>query len=338
MNFFMIECASLPVQDVRIEEIDLESPGFDEFLFTYRPSTESLAASILSVGLIHPVLLLCPGKQAKFRLISGYGRVLACRKIGRPSIAARIYAENGIHKERAFLLSLHENIHSRGLHEIEKAMALKKFQVTLGWTEEKLLSDLGPLLGIPPSPDVLSGYLSLNCLIGEIRSLFYEGNLTAGQAFLLAGLDEDEQRTLSRLVLERCSLNLNELKEVIRNLTDLRDMRGSSFEEILTDVSLPPVFKGDEAAPRERTQALRSGLSLLRYPLLHEKEKAFAEAVRGLHLGNEVSVRAVPFFEADDLRIQIVARNVARLREILKKMNAGVEDNKMEEIFRIIRE
>jgi ParB family chromosome partitioning protein len=328
----------MTIYDIPIEEIDLEGPDFDEFLFSYRPAIEGLAASIKKVGLIHPVLLLRLENQAKFRLISGYRRVLAYRKIGKPSVAARILAEKEISKEEALLLSLHENIHSRGLHDIEKAMALKKFQLALRWSEDRLCTDLAPLLNIPPSLDFLTGYLSLNCLLEEIRSLFYEEKLTLGQALLLARLSEAEQRTLCHLVLKRCLLNLNELKEVIRNLTDLRDLRGSSFEKILADESFPSPFREMQATPRQRAQAIRSGLRFLRYPRVCQKENALGQAVRSLHLGNEVSFRPAPFFEADDLRIQIVAKNAAHLREILQKMNKGLEEGKVQEIFRIIRE
>lgn len=334
----MIQSASLPIQDIPVETIDLEEPGFDEFLFTYRPEVEGLAASIARVGMIHPVLSLRSRERARLRLISGYGRVLACRKIGQKSVGARVLPGEEVTREEAFLLSLHENIHSRGLHDLEKALALKKFKLILEWPEEKIVSDLAPLLDLASSPEMVRTYLSLNGLIEEIRSSFYEGRITRGQAFLLADLPEPEQGVLSRLVLKRCLLNQNELKEVIRNLSDLRDRRKTSFEEILHDPSLPPSFRSEEAGERERGQALRLGLRCLRYPRLSHKEKAFEEAAGEIHLGSEVLFRPAPFFESNDLRLQVTVKSADQLREMLRKMEASLDDGRMEQVFRIIRE
>ncbi|NUM42633.1 MAG: ParB N-terminal domain-containing protein, partial [Leptospiraceae bacterium] len=68
------------VQNIPLAKIELNSEGWDEFIFTYPFAPGPVKESIAAIGLQQPIVVAAEKK--KYRLIIGIRRVLACRELG----------------------------------------------------------------------------------------------------------------------------------------------------------------------------------------------------------------------------------------------------------------
>ncbi|MFQ5787942.1 MAG: ParB/RepB/Spo0J family partition protein, partial [Thermodesulfobacteriota bacterium] len=116
-------------------------------------------SSIKDVGLISPVILKRNhDADGVYTIVCGYQRIKVCQKLGYESIEAKVVKE--LNDEEIMLLSLHDNLSSRGFNEIEKAIVLKKF-LEIGYSCDRLMSEITPLLGVPPNKKIIDKYIDI---------------------------------------------------------------------------------------------------------------------------------------------------------------------------------
>ncbi len=144
---------------VSLSNIDLSSEDHDRYLFNYRQDSSSLIGSLKQVGLINPVMLKKnQDADGVYIVVCGYQRIKACQKLGHESVEAIII--EGLNDEEIMLFALHDNLSSRGLNEIEKAIVLKKF-LEIGYSYDRLMSEITPLLGVHPNKNIIDRYIDI---------------------------------------------------------------------------------------------------------------------------------------------------------------------------------
>ncbi|MCP4978468.1 MAG: ParB N-terminal domain-containing protein, partial [Maribacter sp.] len=176
---------------VLLSEIDLSSENYDRYLFNYERVSNSITDSIKKVGLINSVIIKKNlDADQTYIVVCGYQRILVCQELGWECIEAKVIDE--FSDEEALLLALHDNLSTRGFNEIEKAIVLKKF-MNIGYSHDRLISDIVPLLGIPQSIKIIDRYLSVLSLESEIKRFVAKGELELEKAFLLVSLDDTDK-------------------------------------------------------------------------------------------------------------------------------------------------
>jgi ParB family chromosome partitioning protein len=88
------------------------------------PDLRRLRSSLEEIGLIQPVLL--KKKQDRYQIICGFRRILIIEEIGGADILSMVLDEKEKDDLQLFFMSLHENLTTRGLNTVEKAVALDK--------------------------------------------------------------------------------------------------------------------------------------------------------------------------------------------------------------------
>ena len=143
----------MDLKQISLNDIDLSSQSHDRFLFSYARDLNVTMDSIKKVGLINPVILnKIPDRDETYTIVCGYQRIKVFKKLGEERINAKVV--KGFSDEELSLLSLHDNMFSRGFNEIEKAIAIKKFQ-EISYSYDRLMSEITPLLGIPPNKKII---------------------------------------------------------------------------------------------------------------------------------------------------------------------------------------
>ena len=171
-------------EQVLLSNIELSSEIHDRFLLDYGQDTVGIMNSIKEIGLINPVILIKENQSADgtYRIVCGYRRIMACRKLGWESIKAQVV--DVYNEEEILLFSLHDNLFSRGFNVIEKAITLKKF-LEIGYSNEKLITKIVPFLGLPPKKEIIKNYISILEFNDEIKHSIIIGELELEKAFLL---------------------------------------------------------------------------------------------------------------------------------------------------------
>ncbi len=183
------------ISEVRWEEIRV-SP-FQPRREIAETELEELAASIRSVGLIHPPVvrkITQEGKLLYYELIAGERRWRACKRAGfnKLNVVVRELSDDD-----AVKASLIENIQRVDLNPIETAIAFQKLLEVFGMTQEEMAEKVGK------KRSTIANYLRLLTLPPTIRESLVNGSITMGHAKAILSLDSFELKDrLHQLILK----------------------------------------------------------------------------------------------------------------------------------------
>ena len=316
---------------ILINNIDLSLKGYDRFLFSYSRDNNSLVESIGKVGLINPVILI--KDHETYTIVCGCQRIKAYKELGINTIESKVV--EGLNDEELLQLSLHDNIFSRGFNEIEKAIAVKKF-MEAGYSFDRVAAEITPLLGLPPSKKIIDKYLSLLKLNKEIKDAVAKNELELEKAVLLIQLDDVDREIVYRILFRESYTNLNETKETIRNLLDLKQIKEKEIKELPTASEINSILSNSKTNKRQKGERIYKLIKTMRYPAISEKEKAFNKSCSELGLDNHVRINHSGYFEGDDIRITIKAVSEEGLKANIEKLTANINSGAFKKLFSII--
>lgn len=192
------------VMDISIDEI---SPNpwqprrdFDE------ESLNALASSIRENGLIQPVVVR-KKKDGTYELAAGERRWRAAKMAGLTVIPAisKEYDDRSMAE-----MALVENLQRKDLNPVDEGMAYRKLMDEYGLTQENISKKVGK------SRPYVANMVRLLDLPEEVKDFLSKGQLTAGQARPLLGLESDAEKVqLARRIVKE-GLSARRVEEIIR--------------------------------------------------------------------------------------------------------------------------
>lgn len=192
------------VMDISIDEI---SPNpwqprrdFDE------ESLNSLASSIRENGLIQPVVVR-KKKDGTYELAAGERRWRAAKMAGLTVIPAisKEYDDRSMAE-----MALVENLQRKDLNPVDEGMAYRKLMDEYGLTQENISQKVGK------SRPYVANMVRLLDLPEEVKDFLSKGQLTAGQARPLLGLESDAEKVqLARRIVKE-GLSARKVEDIIR--------------------------------------------------------------------------------------------------------------------------
>lgn len=192
------------VMDISIDEI---SPNpwqprrdFDE------ESLNALASSIRENGLIQPVVVR-KKKDGTYELAAGERRWRAAKMAGLTVIPAisKEYDDRSMAE-----MALVENLQRKDLNPVDEGMAYRKLMDEYGLTQEGISKKVGK------SRPYVANMVRLLDLPEEVKDFLSKGQLTAGQARPLLGLESDAEKVqLARRIVKE-GLSARKVEDIIR--------------------------------------------------------------------------------------------------------------------------
>jgi ParB family transcriptional regulator, chromosome partitioning protein len=168
---------------------------------------QELAMSIRNQGIIQPLVVRPKGER--FELIAGERRWRAAMKAGLSTVPVVVRQASD---RDALQLALTENLQREDLNPIEEATGYRRLQDEFTWSQEEVAEKVGK------SRPAVTNALRLLSLPSEVQQEVASGNLPAGQARALLGLQSEAVIiTAYREVLAR-ALSTRETEKLVRNL------------------------------------------------------------------------------------------------------------------------
>ena len=167
---------------------------------------EELAASIKEHGLIQPIIVAAVDDD-RYRIIAGERRWRACRLAGLEEVPVlvRDYTAQEISE-----VSLIENLQREDLNPIEEALGYRNLMDIYGMTQEKIAQT------VSKSRSAIANTLRLLTLPEQILDFIKTGELSAGHARTLIGLeDADQQLALANKMITD-ELNVRQAEELVK--------------------------------------------------------------------------------------------------------------------------
>jgi ParB family chromosome partitioning protein len=182
--------ALIPTEPARGEEpsylevpVDGIKPNPDQPRSRFDDETlNELAASIATVGVLQPVVL-SRHEDGSLYLIAGERRWRAARKAGLSTIPAVVRGDTG---ETTLAEALIENVQRQDLTPLEEAHAYKQLLENTGMNQDQLAERVGK------SRPAVSNTLRLLQLPGAVQRMIDNGELSAGHARALLGLEDEK--------------------------------------------------------------------------------------------------------------------------------------------------
>src|SRR5262245_26948343 len=172
---------------------------------------QELAASIRESGIVQPILVRRHG--GRYQIIAGERRWRAAQSLGLRSVPVTI---RDVPDERLLELALVENIQRQELQPLEEAQAFQRLQEEFQLTQEEIARRVGR------ERPTIANTLRLLKLPREARELLAAGQLDAGHARALLGLEKVEQQLQLARDAARRGLSV---REVERRAQALREGR-----------------------------------------------------------------------------------------------------------------
>ena len=168
---------------------------------------QELTMSIRNQGIIQPLVVRPRGER--FELIAGERRWRAAMKAGFTTVPVVVRQAND---RDALQLALIENLQREDLNPIEEATGYRRLQEEFTWSQEEVAEKVGK------SRPTVANALRLLSLPSEVQQEVASGNLPAGQARALLGLQSEAViMTAYREVIAR-ALSTRETEKLVRNL------------------------------------------------------------------------------------------------------------------------
>ena len=168
---------------------------------------QELAVSIRNQGIIQPLVVRPKGER--FELIAGERRWRAAMKAGLSTVPVVVRQASD---RDALQLALIENLQREDLNPIEEAVGYRRLQDEFTWSQEEVAEKVGK------SRPAVTNALRLLSLPSEVQQEVASGNLPAGQARALLGLQSEAVIiTAYREVIAR-ALSTRETEKLVRNL------------------------------------------------------------------------------------------------------------------------
>lgn len=169
------------VRDISIDEIDPNASqprrDFD------KEALEQLADSIREAGVLSPILVVENGMR--YRIVAGERRYRAARLAGLETVPCIVRSMTNEQQMEAALI---ENLQRQDLNPIEEAAAFRSLMQECGYTQEQAARKLGK------SRPAIANALRLLNLPKAVTDLVVTGDLSAGHARVLAGLDSETRQ------------------------------------------------------------------------------------------------------------------------------------------------
>ncbi len=275
--------AELPVGSVSVNSFQPRR-RFDE------EALASLAASVLAVGVLQPILVRPAPEGDGYELIAGERRLRAAKRAGLRTIPAIVRSVDDVMSLEQALV---ENLHRQDLNVLEEAAAYQQLIEDFGLTHEEVATRVGK------SRSAVTNALRLFQLPPVIQRLVAEGQLSGGHArALLSTPDRGFQEALARRILTE-GLSVRDVEDAVRQRTELAGHLGAA---------------GGDTSPRDldpTTPASRK----LRPPGLLELEDLLAghldTSVR-VEMGSKKGRLVIDFATIEDLERIYVAMTQAR--------------------------
>ncbi len=172
---------------------------------------DDLASSIESSGMLQPLVVRT--RAGGYELIAGERRLRAARRLGLSEVPIIIHETPD---PNSLLLALIENLQREDLNPVEEAAAFAELQEQFDLTQEQVAERVGR------SRSAVANSLRLLSLPDQVKEHVARGDLAAGQARALLGLNDRSMLAAAAREVMAKDLSTRETEALVKRLNGVR--------------------------------------------------------------------------------------------------------------------
>ncbi|HSB05183.1 MAG TPA: ParB/RepB/Spo0J family partition protein [Thermodesulfobacteriota bacterium] len=315
-----------PIQTIPLRQIDLSDQTFS---VNFMPDVERLRSSVKAAGFIQPVLLR--EKPHGYQIVSGFRRISVARELGYDDVEARIFGEKEMEDLKLFLISLQENLTTRGLNAIEKAIALEKLIDHFKIDPLVVTREFLPLFDLETNEKILNTFLSLARVEEEVKRYVLKEEVSRTNIRRLVALNVEDRKAVL-VLLTPLKLGENSLREVLTLLEEITRRNQWAAKKVVDLPEIEAILTYPDLTSSQKTERVKKALMTLRYPRMSQLEEEFEKKRKDLSLSSRISLHHSPFFEGKGLRMEFQFASIEEYRSILSSLSSLVDKKAFKEI------
>jgi len=298
---------------------------------TYRITTwqdiDPLAASIEYVGLLNPPLL--QQKENTFRIISGFRRVEAFKKLNFDRIPTRLL-DASLSDRKIAVIAIGDNTCQRTLNLVEVSRSLNlldRCSKTPAAAREAAIP-----LGLPSNPSVINKLKKICQLPISTQQGVCDGLISLKNALELDTMDPATTEALSRMFKD-LHVSQSKQREIITHLKEVALRENTSPQTLLDQTELKTIIDHPDLDRTQKTNQIRTFLKTRRYPNLTRSEDRFRKNVGKLHVGEQIVLTPPANFETGEYVFNIRFKTVSELESRLKTLQTSLDSPHLKKIL-----
>ena len=316
------------IKNIEIASIDYRDTTF---IYTFPVKIEGIIESIKRVGLLNPILLF--EYDNKYKIISGFKRVLACKLLCFDIIDAFVFESGSISELKAFMIAVYDNISIRELNIIEKSIILNKLKNYHNLKYNEIIRDFMPLIGLEPNKKLLEDYISLSKLDDDLKEHIVNREIPIKILSLIASISNDKLPLISELII-KLNLGANKIKELVNLIDEITERDKIDIERLRSDLNLDSIIKNERMTLSQKWERIVNSLRRKRFPMWSKIEKKLLRNISSLALPQNVNLSYPPYLEGDKFRIEMEFSTPDELKSVGKKL---IDISKKEELSEIVK-
>jgi ParB family chromosome partitioning protein len=311
----------------RVDPKNIECPG--PYCMSFGFDLDPLVLSINTIGLVNSPLLI-GNTHGRMTVVAGYRRILALRSLKHDKIPCRIISESQLSPLECLLINLYDNLATRALNEVEKAMILCRLALWLPRAE--VLDRYMGLLGLPSHEPTFLLFVKIEQeLENAIKEYLAKGRLSLQVAKAFLDMDHNTRRHIFELI-SSLKLNINQQKQLFEYIIDISYRDSRFISSLFKEPQFMGIYHDNGLNNPQKAKAVLEFLRTKRFPHLTGAERAFKKKVSRLDLPEGVRIKAPPFFEAPHYRLEVLFKDGKELSEKIERLSkkaglAGIGDH-----------
>lgn len=307
-------------KSVDLNAIDIDD---DRYRISGASGIEAIVESIRNIGLINfPILE--EKATGSYRIVCGFKRVIACRRLLWPSIPCRV-VNSACSKIECLKLAVTDNTVTARPGLLEEARAITKLRALCNHDDDlpRIAGTLGMNVNIP----LAEKYGVLCRLSSHLQQLVEDDVISMKIAIDLFMLDKKRAHAIAGLFAS-LRPTASHQKELISSLRAVSALRDVPVAELLAEAPLSGIITNDNLDRKQRIQILRAALRKMQYPHISRFEASFSQNLKKMGLPQGVSLHAPRDFESPVYTFAVDFENIDELRQkaaLLKKFSETKE-------------
>jgi ParB family chromosome partitioning protein len=278
------------------------------YRITTHTSLETISLSIQKIGLINAPTLL--PRDNGYVVVSGFGRVAACRRLGWRELTARCLPAQ-TQPLFCVLTAIADNLSQRALNLVEMARA---WDLLAHVTTTEEIAPLAHSVGLAVSHDLASKLKQVLQMTQPLQQALIDGNLALPIALRLHAMVDNAATNELVTLFQELQLSLNRQREVLEWVQGISGREGTPPQEVLTAEPVAQWRHDTHMDRGQKTQLIRNYLKKRRYPQITAFEERYQRTVKELKLADGMQLVAPQHFEGQKFSLQLEFKNPSELQ------------------------
>ncbi len=294
------------------EKISAQMP----YCYRYRLEDAELLASIKALGILMPIVVTNAERPV---VIAGHKRFHAAQALKMREVP--VFVAEKMKPKNAFLLNLVSNW-KQGCSDMDRARAFGMAAQDFHFTENEILSEVMPLLGLSEDKAVLDFYRRADQCPTSFKDLVEDGQLPLRGVLPFLKFSGDDQDYFASNIGAKVKLTSSQLLQAGEWLSDIMKGTGKCLRKLCKEHKLVAKLDTQGMDPRTGADRFFARIKRLRFPGFSLYLEAFEERRTDiLRDAKELRLEPVQGFEEPGFELHARVKNPGELDRLLQKLS-----------------